>query len=67
MFFPSEELSDTRVVSMANIFHEARSKLYLTNEVRRFVTGIHVSRQQFFAYLSKEGHLNPLKVALGQL
>ena len=52
------------VVSMAKIFHEARFNRYLTNELARFVAGIHACRREAFASLSKRGPLNPLRVAL---
>ena len=51
-------------VSMAKIFHEARFNRYLTNELARFVAGIHACRREAFASLSKRGPLNPLRVAL---
>ena len=52
------------VVSMAKNFHEARFNRYLTNELARFVAGIHTCRREAFASLSKRGPLNPLRVAL---
>ena len=52
------------IVSMAKFFHEARFSRYLTNELARFVAGIHTCRREAFASLSKRGPLNPLRVAL---
>ena len=55
------------VVSMAKIFHEARFNRYLTNELARFVTGIHVCRRRAFSSMSKDGPLSPLSAALDRL
>ena len=63
IFFP-ESPPPGMVVSMAKIFHEARFNRYLTNELARFVAGIHTCRREAFASLSKRGPLNPLRVAL---
>ena len=38
--------------------------LYDTNELARFVAGIHACRREAFASMSKRGPLNPLRVAL---
>ena len=58
-FFPSEP-RESLIVSMAEIFLEAKFNFHLTNELSRFITGIHVCRRQLFASLSKEGPLCPL-------
>ena len=63
IFFP-ESPPPGMVVSMAKIFHEARFNRYLTNELARFVAGIHACRREVFTSLSKRGPLNPLRVAL---
>ena len=62
--FFSESPPEDMVVSMAKIFHEARFNRYLTNELARFVAGIHTCRREAFASLSKRGPLNPLRVDL---
>ena len=43
---------------------EARSDKYLTNELARFVAGIHACRRRAFASWSIKGPLNPLRVGL---
>ena len=67
VFFPSHEIVDSPVVSMAKIFQEAQFNRYLTNELARFVNGILVGRRKAFSSMSKGGPLSLLSCALDVL
>ena len=73
LFFPQHDpLHETagptqdQITSLANIIYEARFSRNLTNELARFVSGIHACRQREFSSLLKNSPLSPLGAALRQ-
>ena len=67
MFFPHYETAgptDDQITSLAQIIHEAKFSRNLTNELARFVTGIHACRQREFSSLLKNSPLSPLGAVL---
>ena len=69
MFFPNYETAgptQDQITSLANIINEARFSRKLTNELARFVSGIHACRQREFSSLLKNSPLSPLGAALRQ-
>ena len=56
LFFPQHETAgptQDQITSLANIIYEARFSRNLTNELARFVSGIHACRQREFSSLLK--------------
>ena len=73
LFFPQHDPlqeaagpTQDQITSLANIIYEARFSRNLTNELARFVSGIHACRQREFSSLLKNSPLSPLGAALRQ-
>ena len=73
LFFPQHDPlqeaagpTQDKITRLANIIYEARFSRNLTNELARFVSGIHACRQREFSSLLKNSPLSPLGAALRQ-